>query len=122
MIDSGNALLILRKWADEPSLLLFRFESKEVASAIDGTLSPSSNSTWQVRSRLGDATLSFDLDGCVFEYTERRAVRDDVSNDVAEKGHLLVFFPPRLSSTGLPDKRSSLMVSELLSSERINRD
>jgi hypothetical protein len=108
VIDSGNALLILRKWTNEPTLLLLRYESTEVACAIDGTISEDPDSTWQVRSRRGDATFSFRLDGCAFEYTERRAVsQDDAPNDVAEKGHLLIFFPPHFSSTGLPEKRSS---------------
>ncbi|MFZ1085046.1 MAG: hypothetical protein WAN35_08780 [Terracidiphilus sp.] len=118
MIDSGNALLILRKWADETSSLLFRFESAQVACAMGGTISEGSDSTWQVRSRRGDATLSFRLDGCVFEYVERRAIgRDDAPDDIAEKAHLLIFFPPHFSSTGLPEERNTLTVSELLPSE-----
>jgi hypothetical protein len=87
LIDSGNTLLILRKWAVESTLLLFRYESTEVACGIDGTISEDPDSTWQVRSRREDATFTFSLDGCASEYVERRAVNgDDVSNDVAEKG------------------------------------
>src|SRR5665213_415202 len=119
MIDSGNTLLILRKWADNSTSLLFRYESIEAACAIDGTISEDADSTWQVRSCRGDATFSFGLDGCVSEYVERRATsgETDMSNDIAEKGNLLIFFPPHFSSTGLPEKRGSLTVSELLSSE-----
>ena len=119
MIDSGSALLILRKWADETTLLLFRFESTEIACAMGGTISEGSDSEWVVRSRRGDATLNFDLEECVFEYKERRAFgRDEDSpEEAAEKGHLLIFLPPRFSSSGIPDVRSSLTVSELLPSE-----
>lgn len=118
MIDADNTLLILRKWAEENSTLLFRFESAEVACAVGGTISEDAGSIWQVRSRRGDATLSFRLDDCAFEYTERRAFREgDTPNDIAEKGYLLIFFPAHFSFDGLPERRSSMTISELLVSE-----
>jgi hypothetical protein len=118
MIDLVDALLILQKWSDEASSLLFRYEATDAACAVTGTLSKDSESTWQVRSRKGDATLSFRVDSCVFEYVERRAVGSkDATNDVAERATLLVFFPPRFSSINSPLERSSLSISELLPSK-----
>ena len=118
MIDAGNTLLILRKWAEENSPLLFRFESAEVAFAVGGTISEDADSIWQVCSYRGDATLSFRLDDCASEYTERRAFKEgDTPNDIAEKAHLLIFFPAHFSSDGLPERRSTLTISELLPSE-----
>jgi hypothetical protein len=76
----------------------------------------SRNST--ISQRHSDATLSFCVDSCAFDYVERRAVGSkDVTNDVAERATLLVFFHPRFSSINFPLERSSLSISELLPSE-----
>jgi hypothetical protein len=125
MIDSGNALLMLKKWVDEETMLLFRFESLDAAFSLVGIASSASLEDCTVRSRKGDGTLGFRLDepDCRFEFRDRRSLSSftTVAEDVAEMTHLSIFFPARFSleaiRTETIELRASLTISELHSSE-----
>jgi len=125
MIDSGNALLMLKKWVDEETMLLFRFESLDAAFSLVGIASSASLEDCTVRSRKSDGTLRFRLDepDCRFEFRDRRSLSSfaTVAEDVAEMTHLSIFFPARFSleaiRTETIELRASLTISELHSSE-----
>lgn len=124
MIDSGNTLLILRKWFDEGTLLLWQGNFRDTSFALTGIVSSLSDGECVVTSRKGEARLAFRFADpeCRFEYRERRSFTDsDTPEEFAEKGHLLIFFPPRFSlaefSSETTEGRDMLTVSELHPSE-----
>jgi hypothetical protein len=128
MIDSGNALLMLKKWADEHTPLLFRVESVDVAFAISGTVSSASIGDCIVRSGKGDATLRFGIDNpdCKFEFADRRflaslAESSEIREDTEELASLLIFFPARFSLEDVrltkQGSRVSLSITEVHFSE-----
>jgi hypothetical protein len=101
MIDSGTALLMLKKWADENTPLLFRTESVDVAFAVTGTVSSASIDDCIVRSGKGDSTLRFRIDDpdCKFEFADRRSLAGsrELREGTEELVNLLIFFPARFS-------------------------
>jgi hypothetical protein len=124
MIDSGNALSMLQKWADEETKLLFRLGSADAASAIGGTISSASPDDCVVKSVKGDATLRFRINDpdCRFEFTDRRSLASsEPSEGKGDLSTLLIFFPARFSleEIRLPKEgtRMSLTISELDESE-----
>ena len=125
MIDSGNALLMLQKWAEEQTPLLFTFTSLDAGFAIGGTVSAASPDDCAVRSAKGDATLRFRIDDpdCKFEFTDRRSLAGSrkLGEDKGELATLLIFFPARFSLEAIrltkEERRSSLTIMEVHSSE-----
>jgi hypothetical protein len=125
MIDSGTALLMLKKWADERTPLLFRLESVDTASAISGTVSSASLDDCIVKSAKGDATLRFRIDDpdCRFEFADRRSLAGEreIREGTEELVNLLIFFPARFSLEDFrltrQGSRVSLSIIEVDSSE-----
>ena len=125
MIDSDSALLMLKKWAEEGTVLLFRFESLDVAFSLTGVVSSASSEDCIIRSRKGEATLRFRLDDpdCRFEFRDRRSISElvAVAEEKEDLAHLAIFFSARFSleafRTETPEPRGSLMISEVHPSE-----
>lgn len=124
MIDSGSALLMLRKWAEEHTPLLFTFTSLDAGFNIGGTISSASPEECDVRSSKGDATLRFRIDDpdCKFEFTDRRSLAGGEPDEgKGELGALLIFFPVRFSLEAVrltkQEPRPSLRVMALHDSE-----
>jgi hypothetical protein len=127
MIDSGNTILLLRKWCDDETLLLWEGEFRDANFSMTGIISSLSDEECIVASRKGEAKLAFRLTECKFEYVERRAVAEsDIPEEFSEKGVLLVFFPGRFSlaefASETTNGRDTLTVKELHPSELIDRD
>lgn len=128
MIELGSALLMLKKWSDEESLLLAVVAFRDAGFSVAGKLSPTSDGNWLVKSP--KATLTFRVsDADRFEYVERRALKPadvTISEDSAERGALMVFFRPRFSmeeiKSGAIGERNSLRLMELLPSEVGGKD
>ena len=124
MIDPKEATLVLRKWANEQTLIVCQCNFRDAAFALTGVLTSLTDSKCQVNSRKGEAKLEFlfDTPECAFDYVERRAgMAADASEEFAEKGSLLIFFPPRFSPTEFKTEttggRDSIAISELHPSE-----
>jgi hypothetical protein len=124
MIDAKEAILILRKWSNEQTLIVCQGKFRDAAFALTGVVASLSDSKCQVNSRKGEAKLEFIFDAadCVFEYVERRAgMAADADEEFAEKASLLIFFPPRFSlaefRTETTEGRDTLAISELHPSE-----
>jgi hypothetical protein len=129
MIDSGNTVLILRKWLDEGTLLLWQGNFRDTSFALTGIVSSLADEECVVTSRKGEAKLAFRFGDpeCRFEYRERRSFTgSDSPEEFSEKAHLLIFFPPRFSlaeiSSETTEGRDKLTVSELHPSEVKNLD
>ena len=125
MIDSGSALLMLKKWAEEQTFLLFTFTSVDAGFSIGGTVSTASMDDCTIRSAKGYATLRFRLDGpdCRFELADRRSLAGtrELREEMGELVNLLIFFPPRFSLDDVrlarEGSRVSLSIMEVHSSE-----
>lgn len=125
MIDSGNALLMLKKWAEEHTPLLFRLESVDTAFAVSGTVSSASLDDCIVRSGKGDSTLRFRIDDadCKFEFADRRSLAGsrELPEATGELVNLLIFFPARFSLEDVrltrQGSRVSLSIIEVDNSE-----
>jgi hypothetical protein len=101
MIDSGTALLMLKKWAEEHTPLLFRLESVDTAFAISGTVSSATIDDCVVRSGRGDSTFRFRIDDpdCKFEFADRRSLAGsrELREGMGELVNLLIFLPARFT-------------------------
>jgi hypothetical protein len=126
VIELGSALLMLKKWADdEEVLLLCTVAFRDAGFSVAGRLSETSDGNWLVKSPKGEATLTFRVSSFDnFEYVERRALRPpdvEITEEVAERGALMIFFRPRFSLEEIKSEqvgeRNSLRLMELLESE-----
>lgn len=124
MIDPKEALLILRKWADEQTLIVCQGTFRDAAFALTGVVASMTDSKCQVNSRKSEAKLEFlfNTPECAFDYVERRAVMAaDANEEFAERASLMIFFPPRFSlaefRTETTEGRDMLAISELHPSE-----
>ena len=101
MIDSGNALLMLRKWSADKTNLLFTFKSIDAGFAIGGKIASASADDCVVKSAMGDATLRFRIDDldCKFEIADRRSLAEsrEMPEERGDLVTLLIFFPARFS-------------------------
>jgi hypothetical protein len=68
MIDSSEAILILRKWTDEKALLLCRWGTSFASTALTTTISEISEIYCALSSRKGEATLCLRLDERITTY------------------------------------------------------
>ena len=124
MIDSREALLILRKWSDEQTLIICQCGFRDAAFALTGIVTFLTDNKYQVNSQKGEAKLEFLLNSpeCAFEYVERRAgMTADANEEFAERASLMIFFPPRFSlaefKTETTEGRDMCTISELHPSE-----
>ena len=100
MIATDEALLMLRKWADEQTLIVCQCKFRDASFALTGVVSSLTDDKCEIKSRRGEAILQFlfNTTECKFEYVERRAgLSSDVPDEFASRAHLLIFFPPRFS-------------------------
>jgi hypothetical protein len=123
VITPIEARLLLDKWAREETLLLCRGIFRGVSFSLTGTLSFLPAGQGCITSRKGEAKTLFDIDdsGILFEYVERRTVADDMAEEFAELGGVVIMLPPRFSKeefrAGIIGPRDRLTISELHSSE-----
>jgi hypothetical protein len=94
LIEPNEALLMLRKWAEEQTLIVCQCKFRDAAFSITGIVSSLTEDKCEVKSRKGEAILQFlfNTPECKFEYVERRAgMSSDKPDDFASKAHLLTF-------------------------------
>ena len=127
MIDLKEALLILRKWSDEQTLIVCQCTFRDAAFALTGVVASLTDNKCQVNSRKGEAKLDFLFNNpeCAFEYVERRAAMTaDANEEFAERASLMIFFPSRFSHdefrTETTEGRDTCTISELHPSELRN--
>jgi hypothetical protein len=123
MIDPLEAHLIMRKWADEQTLIVCQGTFRDAAFALTGVVSSLTDSKCQINSRKGEAKLEFifNTPQCAFDYVERRAVMAaDGNEEFAERATLMIFLRAfRLPNSGQkPQKEAFLNPCRLLSRYR----
>jgi len=124
MITPDEAHLMMRKWADENTLLVCWCVFRDAAFSLTGVVSSLTDDKCEIKSQKGEAIIQFLVNAtdCKFEYVERRAgMNSDARDEWASKAHLLVYFPPRFSleefKTETTGGRDHLTISELHPSE-----
>src|ERR1035438_6081257 len=120
MIESGNAFLILRKWADEETLLVCRWVAQGASVSLTCFVASVSQDLCTINSRKREAKLCFRIDdpGLLFEYKQRRDVSDsELPEHIAELGALVVIFPLRFTAEEFrletPSERDTVTLWEL---------